>query len=292
MSLITIMEDDVCFFVTEKCNSNCIMCPMSEDSRKRGRCEGWEEWHQSLKLIPCDVSHITITGGEPFLEYEKTIWLISQLNSIAPRATIQILTNGRALCLPGIQEKLQPVITRNTQFAIPIHADEPSLHDKITRSQGSFIQSIDGLRFLSTTIAQIEIRIIGHALNESCLNRIPGMLLHNGIRIDVLNYIAMEMNGCAARNREVLWLDYRRFFEDVKPSLVSLVKSGVNVNLYNFPLCCVDKNYWTIAKNSISLWKRRYYSECDTCSMRHGCGGLFRSTFLLNLCRVHRIEEA
>ena len=62
--------DDVCLFVTEKCNSNCIMCPMSLDSRKRGLSIAQEDWAGIVDLIPDNPAHITITGGEPFLEYE------------------------------------------------------------------------------------------------------------------------------------------------------------------------------------------------------------------------------
>lgn len=59
--------DDNTLFITSKCNSNCVMCPSSEYSRRAGVIPEESEIMELLRhFSPC-AKHITITGGEPFL---------------------------------------------------------------------------------------------------------------------------------------------------------------------------------------------------------------------------------
>ena len=52
------------FFVTGKCNSNCVMCPSPEATRKNGEVNRAEKLIEIAKHIPVNVNHLTITGGE------------------------------------------------------------------------------------------------------------------------------------------------------------------------------------------------------------------------------------
>ena len=58
---------DNALFITNRCNSNCIMCPVSSIVRKKSGIARIEELLQIVKQIPSDAEHLTITGGEPFL---------------------------------------------------------------------------------------------------------------------------------------------------------------------------------------------------------------------------------
>ena len=145
---LLIEPDDVCLYITEECNSNCIMCPMSEDSRKRGNSVPEEEWGAYLERIPKETKHITITGGEPFLQYKQLIPFLPKLNRNNPDASILILTNGRALAIPKIQQEIEPAITERYCFAIPIHYSNQEVHDAITQTNGSFQQTMKALHFL------------------------------------------------------------------------------------------------------------------------------------------------
>ena len=100
----------------------------------------------------------------------------------------------------------------------------------------------------------------------------------------------MEMNGSAARNRELLWVDYKAFFEKAKPIIRRLIHHGIDVGLYDFPLCAVEPAYWPLAKKSITGWKVRYPEGCAQCDEKAACGGIFRSTALLGLSPVYPIK--
>jgi His-Xaa-Ser system radical SAM maturase HxsC len=279
-------RDDTCFYVTEKCNSNCFMCPMSLDSRKRGEQMSDEEWDRFEELIPSDVSHITITGGEPFLLHGQLLPALEKLNRLYPNTDILILTNGRALALPEIMEPLRPLITDRYCFAVPIHGPDAALHDAVTASPGSFRQSLIGLHNLSSTAAKIEVRIVGHRLNLDRISETYRMLCGLGARIDIINLIAMEMTGCAARNRDKLWVDYRILCEKAEEGIRYAVLHGINTGLYNFPLCQVPERMWPLIKLSITPSKVMYAEACEGCAQREACGGMFYSTRLLGLCAV------
>lgn len=280
---VLVEPDDICLYVTEGCNSNCIMCPMSNAARKRGLSISDDEWGKILEIIPEHTDHITITGGEPFLIYKKLIPLMGKINEFFPETKILILTNGRALSLRFIMDQLEGVITSQYQFAIPIHADNSELHDAITQVPGSFAQTEMGIRALSRTRAKIEIRVVGSKKNLDHLNMTFEHIVDSDYRVSVINLIAMEMTGSAARNRSGLWVDYQSVYNMSKEGIRYAVEHGIDVGLYNFPLCSIPQNAWQLSKDSISDWKIRYMKECDSCYLRTVCGGIFYSVYELGL---------
>ena len=288
---LIIDKDDICFYVTEKCNSNCIMCPMSLDSRKRGSQMSIEEWESFEKMIPQSTTHITVTGGEPFLCYERLLPVLGKINRLYSNADVLILTNGRALAIPEIMSSLRSLITERYCFAIPIHGPNEALHDTITSSPGSFRQSVIALRHLSETPARIEVRIVGHQLNLNRINEIYRVLCSIHARIDVINLIAMEMTGCAARNRDHLWVDYDKLCETAEEGIRYALLHGIDTGLYNFPLCQVPKRLWPLVKHSITPSKIMYPDDCEACSRKDACGGMFYSTRLLKLCTVKPFKK-
>ena len=64
-------------------------------------------------------------------------------------------------------------------------------------------------------------------------------------------------------------------FKAIELAIKKLLVAGIDVSLYNFPLCCVKKGYWTICEKSISKHKVRFLDECDNCVVKALCGGIF-----------------
>ena len=142
-------NDDLTVFMTESCNSNCVMCPMSRDSRKRGNHCSDDAWAEALAVLhKRRYRHISITGGEPFLMAERLLSLMCTLRDTQVDTPVLLLTNGRALCLPQIQAQLKELLDVHDRFGIPIHGSNAALHDAITQSPGSFAQTIAGLHNL------------------------------------------------------------------------------------------------------------------------------------------------
>jgi sulfatase maturation enzyme AslB (radical SAM superfamily) len=81
-------------FVTERCNSNCLMC--SQPPKDRDDVETLMARNRELiTLIKPHPAYLTITGGEPTLLGESLFGLIEQLKHSMPNTELHVLTNGR-----------------------------------------------------------------------------------------------------------------------------------------------------------------------------------------------------
>ena len=95
------------FFITGKCNSNCVMCPSPDASRKNGESSSIENLIEIAKHIPSDTPHLTITGGEPFMVGKEIFRFILFLREKFTKTELLFLTlfvrmlktGGRCACI-------------------------------------------------------------------------------------------------------------------------------------------------------------------------------------------------
>ena len=73
----------------------------------------------------------------------------------------------------------------------------------------------------------------------------------------------------------MLWIDPLDYQADLACAVDVLRAAGVNVSIYNLPLCLLDRSVWDVAVQSISDWKNGYLPECDSCAARPRCAGFF-----------------
>lgn len=269
------------FFVTGKCNSNCIMCPSADYSRKNGNTANIGDLIEIAKHIPSDAAHLTITGGEPFVAGEAIFDFIDFLKCKFEETEILILTNGRAFAIDSFYNKLIDTIPNNCIIGVPIHGSTTELHDYITQAKGSFNQTCTGLKRLIKHGIRIEIRIVVSAINLTDITNIANLIVSEMPGVSYISIMAMEMTGSAYVNKERLWINYRDAFTATIDAIKILLNAGIDVKLYNFPLCAVKKEYWTLCEKSISPDKVKFSSSCDLCSMKSACGGVFSGTYML-----------
>lgn len=272
---------DNALFITNKCNSNCIMCPTSDTARKISEIELIDNLLKISSQIPSDADHITITGGEPFLLKKDIFKLFNYLKCNLNQVEYLLLTNGRALSDREYFELFKENVPDNIMVGIPIHGYNEETHDGITRAAGSFKQTIKGLKNLLTTKIRVEIRIVVSKLNITFLDKIVELIATELKGVYTVKFIGLEMLGNARINKEVVWVDYKESFDYMKNPIKHLVLNGINVGIYNYPLCCVDKGYWFLCENSITDYKIRYVSECEGCTKKDACGGMFSGTYRL-----------
>jgi His-Xaa-Ser system radical SAM maturase HxsC len=284
-------SNDNALVVTTQCNSNCIMCPSPEASRKGGAVSPIEKISEIIDYIPSDAPHLTITGGEPTLLRSHFFTLMDRLNERLPSTNLLYLTNARAFGHKVYAQRFNDAATKLSRIAIPLHASNAYLHDYITQATGSFAQTTAACHYLAESRAEIEIRVVVSLLNIGDMNDLVEFLIRRIPRITCVNYIALEMSGSAALNRDAVWLDYRRAFQGIKDPLLRLVAAGIDVNLYNFPLCSLEKGYWDIARESISDYKVCYAPPCGDCEVRAICGGQFVSTLNGGFFQVRPIKK-
>ena len=151
-----VKSDHNAFYVTDICNSKCIMCPQIE-----GSCGRYDECLEILKLV--DLSkhvEIGITGGEPTLNMNKLVELLEAIASKAPNKKVHILTNGRNFSKIENVERIAKVKSIKLSYGIPLYSDIAEEHDYIVGAKGAFTETINGLYNLAKYRQEIEIRTV------------------------------------------------------------------------------------------------------------------------------------
>lgn len=267
------------FFVTGQCNSNCIMCPTPEGMRRRAYKANVENLIEIARHIPSDTAHLTITGGEPFMAREPIFSFLSFLKEKFEETEFLILTNGRVFAIDKYVQALKESIPNNTILGIPIHGSNAAIHDQITRVEHSWQQTLVGIKNLLLNDIRIELRIVISKLNVADFDDLAELIIAEIPGIEYISVIAMEMTGNAFVNRNQVWIPYRESFRMIEKGINKLIRSAIDVRLYNYPLCTVSREYWTLCEKSISSEKIRYDEKCDNCKVKNSCGGVFAGTY-------------
>jgi MoaA/NifB/PqqE/SkfB family radical SAM enzyme len=164
----------------------------------------------SASLNQKEEDNVAFYGGEPMLRNDLS-GIINAAKGNGYRR-IKLITNGRAF---SDIRFLQQVMTAGCHlFEISLWGSNPSLHDHITRTPGSFRDTIHGLENLA-----------GHPEDKFICIRIP---------VCKENYSDMENTVVTALNfginRIVLSVqDYQVSFQSVLPH----IKNAINISIFN-----------------------------------------------------------
>ncbi|HOI74792.1 MAG TPA: His-Xaa-Ser system radical SAM maturase HxsC [Syntrophales bacterium] len=264
---------DNALLATERCNCRCIMCPQPPRSDKPGLQE------LNMKLIKLmdrkNTRSLCITGGEPTLLDAGFIRLVEECKERLPDTPLAVLTNGKNFqefeFTKGVVNVGHPDIT----FCIALYADEDNLHDDIVGVPGSFYQTIKGITNLARFNQKIEIRNVISALNYKRLRQSSEFIYRNFPFSVHVALMGMEITGRALENISQVWIDPIDYISDLREAVKVLARAGMNVSIYNLPLCLLPKELWRYSRRSISSWKNKYISECNSCKERDNCAGFF-----------------
>ena len=279
-------ENDATIYMTGHCNSNCIMCPTTEYERRHSEGLPRHLLEQYIELLPQNLAHITITGGEPTLRTSDFLLVLGILRQKFPDVETLILTNGRSLSIKKLVDSMISDCPKHMLVGIPLHAAQADLHDSITQAKGSFKETCRGIRNLLDDNVSVEIRIVISKLNAMALEKIAELICRDFPETSVVHFIGLETRGNCAKNAAEVYISPAESFRMAKPALMKLIAAGIDVGLYNYPLCMVERGFWNLCKRSITPEKVRYADVCDNCDAKSMCGGLFYSTLSLAKPRV------
>ena len=271
-------DSDATIFMTGNCNSNCIMCPSSDYERKLDYGDRRDVIKDYISMLPHDLKNYVVTGGEPTMNPDLFLEIMKLLAERFPRAEGLVLTNGRSLSILPFLEKMLEYCPPFLTFAIPLHGSTAALHDCITRSEGSYKQTMQGIRHLLNRGISVEIRIVVTKINQADITDLCKLIASEFPNTFRVNFISLEVRGNCFTYKDEVYIEPRDSFLASKEGIRILISKGINVGLYNYPLCCIDSGYQFLSKDSISHEKIRYAAECESCRLREYCGGLFVST--------------
>lgn len=287
----SVEEGDAGIATTPKCNSNCIMCPASNGERNHNNGLTVEQLKMIIRHMPQNLWYFTITGGEPTLIGEENfINIYRTVKNHMPNTNILLLTNGRTLGNQSFFCKFNTENTDKLRIAIPIHGSTPEKHDYITQAKGGFSQTLRGITNILKAGIELEIRIVISKLNEDDIFDIAKLIVTKFRGVRIVHFVGLEMRGNCVVNANKVVIPYEEAFLKSKRAIQLLMMNGIDVALYNFPYCMIEKGYWSLARKSISSYKAEYYGECSECKVRDMCCGIFTATKNFYKPKIHPIK--
>ena len=263
------------FLVTERCNHYCLMCSQPP----RDVDDGWilDEIADCIELLDPATETIGFTGGEPLLEWQRLIALLIRLRDRMPETVVHVLTNGRAFATDEVASAWASVGHPRLSVGIPLYSAVDHLHDYVVQARGAFDDTVLGTLRLKDKGQRVEVRVVLHGVSAPRLRETCAWLARNLPFVDHVALMGLENAGFVLANQDLLWIDPLDYRADLACGVDMLRAAGVNVSIYNLPLCLLDRSVWEVAVQSISDWKNGYLSECDGCGVRSRCAGFFSS---------------
>lgn len=273
------MHGNKTLIVARNCNNNCINClflhkslpaDVHPENDAREKLSSFAERRLSLKTI-------SLTGGEPTLN-TGLFGILKETRSLFRDTEISILSNGRMFAYGDYTTRLRDLKLGNIKVAVPLYGHTPLLHDSITQTRGSFVQTSDGIRNLLEAGIPVEARIIINNRNHDQLGEIVHFILKEFPDVLYVVLIAMELNKELVANGSAV--RYTEFVPHLKSAL-DLSRTD-KIRLFHFPLCIIDRHFWKAIRKSVDDRKLSYLAACADCAARKKCMGILK-TYLAHI---------
>lgn len=262
-------------FVTEQCNSRCVMCSQPP----RDSDDGYliEEILRTIPLMSVQTPQLCITGGEPTLKFQGLLRIITSVKKNLPATALHMLSNGRSFKNTALAKDISSIEHPDFVIGIPLYSDQPSQHDFVVQSKGAFDETILGLLNLATFRQKVEIRFVIHRLTIPRMVATAKFIVRNLPFASHVALMGLEPIGFGRTNFEALWIDPWDYRGELAEAVFILAGAGIRVSIYNHQLCVLDSRLYPFNRKSISDWKNEYIPECSGCTRILECGGFFSS---------------
>jgi len=256
--------------VTFKCNNNCIMCTEAASLRSEE-----PPLNQIISQITTlkNPDYILLTGGEPTLR-KDIFFILNYINKKFPRTEIKLITNGRLFRYNIFVDKIKKI--KNLLIISEIHGDE-RLHNKITRTKGSFKQTQEGIKNILRNNIDLEMRLVIHKLNYQSILWIANYISTlKSIKQAVI--FPIDIIGKAYKNRKKLVITYKEIMPYVEEGIKIFQNNNIKVRLYHFPLCILKPQYRKIAeKVTVTETRVTFIEECYKCIYYNKCPRVWKT---------------
>jgi His-Xaa-Ser system radical SAM maturase HxsC len=220
-------------------------------------------------------------SGQSLLRTESkilsSIAILDELGARLPETNIHMLTNGRRFAWPHFVEQFVAHAHPRLTVCIPLYSDNAPEHDYVVQARGAFDQTIQGLHRLARHDQSVEIRVVLHKLTIPRLQDLAQFIYRNLTFANHIALMGLEITGFTRPNLNKLWIDPYEYQTELHRAVEYLSIRGMNVSIYNHPLCLLPRDLWKFARRSISDWKNVYFEVCENCGVRGQCGGFFMS---------------
>ncbi len=274
------------FVIAFKCNNNCISCINNTDNTSLLNLTlSHKDILDFINNLDKSTKYIAFTGGEPTIR-KDLFTILKHTRNTNKDLYILLLSNGRMFAYKDYCKKLNSLklnygetpYTDLFRIGIPLYSHKEEIHDKITRINGSFQQTVRGIKNLLEYNFKIELRIIVNKINYKDLPKTAEFIAKEFPNLDRVVFINMKITGNAFKNRKQVLIKYSQGIPFVQKAVDILEKNKMPVRLFHFPLCIIDKKYWNIARGiTKDEWDLSFAPQCEKCIVKNKCPRIWKS---------------
>lgn len=262
-------------FMTDRCNSLCLMCSQPPKDID-------DAWHvdenlRLMDLIDSGEEQLGISGGEPTIYRDGLLEILFKAKEMLPDKSLHLLSNGRLLNDPTWITDLRQIDHPQLTWGVPLYADNAHDHDHVVQAPGAFSETIQGIYNLARANQRIEIRVVLSRLTTRRLPELAYFIFRNMPFVEHVALMGVENMGLAKKHYEELWIDPMDYQEELSQAAHFLDARGMNVSVYNLPLCVLKPSLMPFYRQSISDWKNLFIDTCQSCAGVARCAGFFKS---------------
>jgi len=279
------------------CSNHCVFCNGRKPAEKSKLIQEKNNVYRNLlDFQKAGISKISISGGDP-IEYEEIISLIKNIKKHGFQF-VKISTHGRRLADKSFLEEF--IRSGIDQVRIPLYGSTAKVHDSITRSKGSFDETLKGIReLLKKSKIQVQISSLITKQNKDDLLNLIDLL--KGLEIKDF-YFSIP---CILKNKEgyspyyipikdlqqiarevyqySLKKDFKVKFAEIPFCVFGLIDNE-RINNTNAPpnlgkYCQPPDEYKTRVKDLPSYRIKTKPEMCSKCRCFDFCDGFFTNDF-------------
>ena len=262
---IPILDEELPF-----CNDNCLHCGVA-DIMKTANVVPFKRIERGLKdLAPLSGGRVMFAVSE--LTIRPDFVRIIEASRQAGMTTVALVTNGRMFCYPDFARRT--VDAGMTHALVSVYGPTARVHESITRTPGSFEQTIQGLREL---LGYPQLTVMTNSvITKKNYRYLPQMVeLLAGVGVRNINMSFVQIIGAADRYSEALVPRIDDVLVPLREAVDLGVSMGLNMGIGGLPYC-VLKGYehhfgvddlTTIANADPgdNITERSPYTKADAC---------------------------
>jgi MoaA/NifB/PqqE/SkfB family radical SAM enzyme len=215
------------------CNNRCLFCVQGR-KREYFRDKSTQQIKKEMKEGKKECEEIVLTGGEPTIRPDF-LKLVSYAKKLGFKK-IQIQSNGRMFAYLDFCKKT--IEAGANEFCLALHGHLPELHDFLTRSPGSFYQTVQGIRNLKLLKQKVLVNVVVTKPNYRHLPEIANLLVSLGV--DQYQFAFVHPLGSAKENFEMIVPRMSLIEPYIKQGLEIGIKAGKIVMTEAIPYCLME----------------------------------------------------
>lgn len=217
-----------------RCNNRCKFC-VQGSKRDFLPAKSKKEVENSLKqAYNQGKREVVFTGGEPTL-HPHFLDLVKYAKE-AGFKEIQIQTNGRLFAYNDFC--LKTIRAGATQFSPAVHGPNARIHDFLTSSKGSFVQTVEGIKNLKKLNQYVLTNTVITTTNAKHLPKIAKLLVDLGV--NQYQFAFIHIGGRAAENKDWIVPQKTEILKYIKKGLDIGIKANRRVMTEAIPYCLMQ----------------------------------------------------